>query len=337
MRTALGGVDLTLAEGGSLGSSASRAPASRRWCGSSSASTGPARARCATAGRVITPGRPRQLRWFRREAQVVLQDPLSSLDPRMTIASIVREPLVCLDVPGDHDASITEVLEAVGLDPSWRQRYPHEFSGGQQQRIAIARAIAPRPSLLVGDEPVSALDVSVRVQILDLLRRLADEYRVQPDPRLPRPRGRPLPVRRRDRAARRAGGRVRADGRRCSAAPTHPYTQALLRAVPRLPVRDARDGGSTGDAATSSLDIDGVLYPFPEMFTPYAAGQLGRELALDTTKLGVLRGVGRRLRRLRRPRHPGVAERRLWWEGAPTPTCRRPSTGCGPPGTACTS
>ena len=68
------------------------------------------------------------------------------------------------------------MLEAVGLDPSWRRRYPHEFSGGQQQRIAIARAIAPRPRLLVGDEPVSALDVSVRVQILDLLRRLADEY-----------------------------------------------------------------------------------------------------------------------------------------------------------------
>ena len=177
VRTALGGVDLTLDDGGSLGivgeSGSGKSTLVRILLGLDRASAGTVHYR----DREIAPGRPRELRWFRREAQVVLQDPLSSLDPRMTVASIVREPLVCLDVPGDHDARIAEVLEAVGLDPAWRRRYPHEFSGGQQQRIAIARAIAPRPTLLVGDEPVSALDVSVRVQILDLLRRLADEYR----------------------------------------------------------------------------------------------------------------------------------------------------------------
>ena len=108
----------------------------------------------------------------------MLQDPASSLDPRLDVETIIAEPLRCLRVPEDHDARIDEVLAAVGLEPSMRSRYPHEFSGGQQQRIAIARAIAPRPSVLVGDEPVSALDVSVRAQILDLLGRLADEQQL---------------------------------------------------------------------------------------------------------------------------------------------------------------
>ena len=163
-----------------------------------------------------------------------MQDPLSSLDPRMTIASIVREPLVCLDVPGDHDERITEVLEAVGLDPSWRHRYPHEFSGGQQQRIAIARAIAPRPRVLVGDEPVSALDVSVRVQILDLLRGLADEYElslvlVSHDLGVVRYLCDDVVVLRDGLVVERGPTADVFDN------PTHPYTRALLAAVPRLP------------------------------------------------------------------------------------------------------
>ena len=176
MRHALAGVDLELAEGGSLGivgeSGSGKSTLVRILLGLDRATAGTVRFR----GRVVEPGRPRQLRWLRRAAQVVLQDPSSSLDPRMTVGSIVREPLVCLDVEGDHRARVAEVLETVGLDPAWRARYPHELSGGQQQRVAIARAIAARPALLVGDEPVSALDVSVRVQILDLLRHLAGEY-----------------------------------------------------------------------------------------------------------------------------------------------------------------
>ena len=234
VRTALGGVDLTLAEGGSLGivgeSGSGKSTLMRILLGLDASSEGEVRYR----GRVITPGRPRQLRWFRREAQIVLQDPLSSLDPRMTIASIIREPLVCLDVDEDHDARISEVLIAVGLDPEWRSRYPHEFSGGQQQRIAIARAIAPRPRLLVGDEPVSALDVSVRVQILDLLRQLADDYDltlvlVSHDLGVVRYLCDDVMVLRR--------GVVVERGRTADvfSAPQHEYTQSLLAAVPRLP------------------------------------------------------------------------------------------------------
>ncbi len=175
-RRALRGVDLAIEPGGSVGivgeSGSGKSTLVRILLGLDRATAGEVRFR----GTPIAPGPPRRLRAFRREAQVVLQDPLSSLDPRMTVESIIREPLVCLDVEGDHRRRVTEVLEAVGLEPSMRTRYPHEFSGGQQQRIAIARAIAPRPSILVGDEPVSALDVTVRIQILDLLRQLAEHY-----------------------------------------------------------------------------------------------------------------------------------------------------------------
>jgi len=231
---ALDGVDLELAEGGSLGivgeSGSGKSTLVRILLGLDQATAGTVHYR----GRPIVPGRPRPLRWFRREAQVVLQDPLSSLDPRMTVASIVREPLVCLDVPGDHDARIAEVLSAVGLDPEWRRRYPHEFSGGQQQRIAIARAIAPRPTLLVADEPVSSLDVSVRVQILDLLQQLAADYRlslilVSHDLGVVRYLCDDVLVLRDGLAVER--GRTES----VFATPTHPYTRALLEAVPRLP------------------------------------------------------------------------------------------------------
>jgi len=185
-------------------------------------------------GRAVEKGRPRSLRWFRRKAQIVLQDPLSSLDPRMTINSIVAEPLICLDVPGDRRQRVAEVLDAVGLDAGIGKRYPHEFSGGQQQRIAIARAIAPRPALLVGDEPVSALDVSVRVQILELLKQLAKDndlalILVSHD----------LGVVRYlcDEVMVLHNGEVAEQGRTADVfrSPSDPYTQALLNAVPRLP------------------------------------------------------------------------------------------------------
>jgi peptide/nickel transport system ATP-binding protein len=114
---------------------------------------------------------PREQRWLRRLTGIVLQDPYGSLDPRMSVGRIVGEPLWALDVPGDRRARVREVLARVGLDGA-ADRYPHEFSGGQRQRIALARSLAHRPRILVGDEPLSALDVTVRAQILELLESI---------------------------------------------------------------------------------------------------------------------------------------------------------------------
>jgi peptide/nickel transport system ATP-binding protein len=164
----------------------------------------------------------------------VFQDPRSSLDPRMRIGAVVAEPLRSLRVPGDHRARVASVLEAVGLDPDVASRYPAQFSGGQRQRIAIARALAPSPSVLVADEPVSALDVSVRGQVVDLLQRLAVE------------RGLTLVLVSHDiaivgRLCERTvvlhHGRVVEEGVTATvlADPQEPYTRRLLAAVPQLP------------------------------------------------------------------------------------------------------
>ena len=192
-----------------------------------------------TAGSVLFDGEPisgrreRDLRDLRRNAQIVFQDPLGSLDPRMRVRELLLEPLRSLAVPGDHGARVRELLALVGLPPDAAARYPHQFSGGQRQRIAIARAIAPGPRLLVADEPVSALDVSLRAQVLDLLRTLTDELGltlvfISHD----------LAVVRYlcDRIAVMRDGEIVETGPTAAifAAPQHAYTRALLAAMPRL-------------------------------------------------------------------------------------------------------
>ena len=118
------------------------------------------------------------MRRMRREMQIVFQDPYSSLDPRMTVGDIVGEPLIVHGIGTRRDRSvrIRDLLDVVGFNPSYTNRYPHEFSGGQRQRIGIARALALSPKLIVCDEPVSALDVSIQAQILNLLKDLQHDF-----------------------------------------------------------------------------------------------------------------------------------------------------------------
>ena len=119
-----------------------------------------------------------ELRRHRRDMQIIFQDPFGSLDPRFRVEDVIAEPLIIHERPSSEARRqrVTELLRAVGLDESAMPRYPHEFSGGQRQRIGIARALALRPKFIVADEPVSALDVSVGAQIVNLLRQLQREF-----------------------------------------------------------------------------------------------------------------------------------------------------------------
>ncbi|WP_214316903.1 ABC transporter ATP-binding protein [Nonomuraea sediminis] len=181
-------------------------------------------------GRDITHARQRELRPLRRDLQMIFQDPYSSLNPRQTVGQIIANPLVVQGISGVR-AKVGELLDMVGLIPEHVDRYPHEFSGGQAQRIGIARALATRPKLVIADEPVSALDVSVQAQIVNLLEELQRELGltyifIAHD----------LSVVRRvsDRVAVMYLGRIVEIGDRQALydSPAHPYTRALLSAVP---------------------------------------------------------------------------------------------------------
>lgn len=137
-----------------------------------------------TAGEIIFEGRDlcqlrgEELRQSRRKMQIIFQDPYGSLNPRMTVGDIVGEPLIVhgLAKGREYQEQVATLMQAVGLDPAMVNRYPHEFSGGQRQRIGIARALAVRPTFIVCDEPVSALDVSIQAQIINLLEALQEEF-----------------------------------------------------------------------------------------------------------------------------------------------------------------
>tara|TARA_B100000029_G_scaffold495125_1_gene559756 strand:- start:5131 stop:6153 length:1023 start_codon:yes stop_codon:yes gene_type:complete len=128
-------------------------------------------------GTDLTQVKGRSLRQFRRRMQMIFQDPYASLNPRMSVGSIVSEPLTIHGLAkGERKERIEELLQTVGLNPYFSSRYPHEFSGGQRQRIGIARALAVEPEFIVCDEPVSALDVSIQAQIINLLQDLQEEF-----------------------------------------------------------------------------------------------------------------------------------------------------------------
>jgi len=152
-------------------------------CGKSTVARAATRLEDPTGGRVLFEGEDmayaskRDLFRLRRDVQIIFQDPYSSLNPRMTVGEIVREPLVVhrIGTRAEQGSRVRDLLETVGLSPDAAGRYPHEFSGGQRQRIGIARALALEPKLVVADEPVSALDVSVQSQVLNLMLRLQRE------------------------------------------------------------------------------------------------------------------------------------------------------------------
>jgi oligopeptide transport system ATP-binding protein len=186
-------------------------------------------------GRDISHLSHRRLRPLRREMQMIFQDPYASLNPRKTVEQIIGQPFAVHNVVGSREAKlrVRELLDTVGLSREHASRYPHEFSGGQRQRIGIARALALNPKLIVCDEPVSALDVSVQAQILNLLRNLQEEFNltyvfISHD----------LSVMRQicTRIAVMYLGRLveLAESERIFERPRHPYTAVLISAVPRL-------------------------------------------------------------------------------------------------------
>ena len=188
-------------------------------------------------GRDLRAARGSELRALRREMQMVFQDPFASLDPRMRVEAIVGEPL---EIHEPHlggaarRARVRETLEAVGLGADAMPRYPHEFSGGQRQRIGIARALVLRPRLVVADEPVSALDVSVGAQILELLQELQREFALT---YLLISHSLPVVAQLATRVAVMQAGKFVEVGpvEQVLERPAHPYTRTLLAAVPEVP------------------------------------------------------------------------------------------------------
>jgi oligopeptide/dipeptide ABC transporter ATP-binding protein len=175
----------------------------------------------------------RELRELRQQMQIIFQDPYASLNPRMSVRDIVSEPLVVHGIGNKEERRerVSELLRKVGLDPDYMNRYPHEFSGGQRQRIGVARALALHPKLIVADEPVSALDVSVQAQVVNLLQDLQQEFGLT---YLFISHGLAVVEHISTRVAVMYLGRIVevASSVDLYSQPLHPYTQALLSAIP---------------------------------------------------------------------------------------------------------
>jgi ABC-type oligopeptide transport system ATPase subunit len=189
-------------------------------------------------GRDLLAVRPGEMRRLRRDMQIIFQDPFASLDPRFRIEDIISEPLLIHEngsSKGDIRSRVVELLRAVGLDESILQRFPHEFSGGQRQRIGIARALALRPKFIVADEPVSALDVSVGAQIVNLLAQLQRDFGLT---YLFISHSMPVVRYLSTRIAVMYRGKIVEVGEtaQITERPKHPYTRSLLEATPEVAV-----------------------------------------------------------------------------------------------------